>query len=559
MNWNEYQSRRRFLKFLGKSGVVASTLPAVGGLLSACSTGAGFTANAGGSRNVADSIKPIAPTAKDDFVLSESLQQKVLISWGDLLNEQNQRFGFNNDYLAFIPFDDDNPTDGVLWANHEYPDEFAISGYKVGTQKTLQQAHQEMDAIGGSLVRIRKKNNAETWEVVQNDSHNRRVSARTEIPFSWKGEKVSILGSKTAMGTLANCAGGITPWKTVLSCEENWNLYYGVRNPKTKEIIYDKDFDVQWSQFYKNPPEHYGWVVEINPLTGDAKKLVAMGRLKREGATVTTARDGRPVVYSGDDRNGGCVYKFIGDAKGSLETGTLYVADVKNGRWLPLDIRKSKKLASAYKTQLDLLIDAREASLLVGGSELDRPEDIEINPITKDIVVALTNNTSVGNYYGSLFRIREKNADPLSMSFESSTLLAGGPESGFVCPDNLEFDQNGNLWFTTDVSESKLGKKQYANFPSNGLYLVPLRGQDAGRALQVGSGPKGSELTGVFFSQDYQTLFISVQHPSNGSNWPNGGNSKPKPSVVQIYGEALAKVAKRPELGPVRVSLNLFS
>ncbi len=570
MKWNEYQSRRRFLSFLGKTGLVAATAPAVGTLLSSCagkSTGQA-TAEVGKQQTLHETvlgIEPIQASPKDDLVLSKSLSQKLLIAWGDKINSQGDTFGYNNDYLAFVPFDDKNPTDGMLWSNHEYPHEMFVSGYKKGDTKTRDQVKKEMDAVGGSLVRIRRKSASQEWEVVKNDHRNRCVTGQTMIPFAWNGE-VSIKGKKSAMGTLANCAGGITPWKTVLTCEENWNLFYGSRNSETGERKTSPNFDVQWWKFFDNPPEHYGWVVEVDPMTGASKKLVAMGRMKREGATVTMAKDGRPVVYSGDDRNGGCIYKFIGNHKGSLETGTLYVANVKKGRWIPLDLRKTKALRKKFKTQLDVLINAREASLLVGGSEMDRPEDVEINPVTKDVIVALTNNKKSGNYYGSLFRMKEKNSDPLAMSFESSTLLAGGPDVGFACPDNLEFDQNGNLWFTTDISESKIGKKHYAAFPNNGLFLVPLRGSHAGRAVQIASGPVNSELTGVFFSPDYKTLFMAIQHPGSKSksldkltsNWPNGGNSIPKPAVVQISGPALEKAAKRADVGPIRLSLNLF-
>ncbi len=559
MKWNEYQSRRKFLNFLGKTGVAAASVPTIGVLLSSCESSSTGTKT---SNAVSDSgavlgedvlgIQSIGPSTKDDLVLSKSLKQKLLIAWGDGISVQGDTFGYNNDYLAFVPFDDKNSNDGMLWANHEYPHEMFVSGYKKGDTKTRSQVHKEMDSVGGSLVRIKKNADSNTWEVVKDDPRNRRITAQTMIPFAWSGE-VKVQGKTKAMGTLANCAGGITPWKTILTAEENWNLFYGTRGDNGERKTNPK-YDVQWWKHYDNPPEHYGWVVEVDPMSGKSKKLVAMGRLKREGATVTMAKDGRPVVYSGDDRTGGCIYKYIGIRSGSLETGTLYVADIKKGKWIPLDIRQNKVLRKKYKTQLEVLINAREASLLVGGTEMDRPEDVEINPFTKDIVVALTKNAKAGNYYGSLFRMRERNSSPLAMNFESSTLLVGGPDVGFACPDNLEFDQNGNLWFTTDISESKLGKKPYEKFPNNGLFMVPMRGKNAGRAYQIASGPMNSELTGIFFSPDHKTLFMAVQHPGSRSrslsnltsNWPGGGNSLPKPAVVQIYGPALEKAAKRP-------------
>src|SRR5690606_12867326 len=111
-----------------------------------------------------------------------------------------------------------------------------------------------------------------------------------------------------------------------------------------------------------------------------------------ECATVVKAADGRCVVYSGDDRRDRCLYKFIADKPGSLERGTLYVANLESKRWIPLDRSKDKRLSTKYKDQLEVLIRAREASYEVGGSRLDRPEDIEVDPATGAVLVTLTNN-----------------------------------------------------------------------------------------------------------------------------------------------------------------------
>jgi secreted PhoX family phosphatase len=199
------------------------------------------------------------------------------------------------------------------------------------------------------------------------------------------------------------------------------------------------------------------------------------------------------------------------------------------------------------------MIDARYAAVVAGGTPLDRPEDIEISPITGDIVIALTNNYPKEVYFGSLLKISEKNNDPLALEFEAQNLISGGLESGFACPDNLEFDQNGNLWFTTDMSDEEMNKGRYAPFKNNGLFVVMMNGSQAGKPQQIASGPTDAELTGLKFTPDYKSLFISVQHPgaqtkdlkNPTSHWPDGGDSLPAPAVVQISGEALEKIARR--------------
>ena len=134
-----------------------------------------------------------------------------------------------------------------------------------------------------------------------------------------------------------------------------------------------------------------------------------------------------------------------------------------------------------------------------------------------------------------------------SLSFKASTFLAGGPETGFACPDNMAFDPSGNLWFTSDISGSSINKAPYEPYGNNGLFMVPNWGNNKGKVLQIAAAPVDAEFTGPFFSPNGDTLFLSVQHPgersssieSLTSNWPDGGNDIPKPSVICVRGQAL--------------------
>ena len=75
-------------------------------------------------------------------------------------------------------------------------------------------------------------------------------------------------------------------------------------------------------------------------------------------------------------------------------------------------------------------------------------------------------------------------------------------------------------------------------------------GKQKGKAIQVASAPVDAELTGPWFSPDCKTLFLSVQHPGSKSksldqltsNWPDGGNSVPKSSVICLKGDLINKV-----------------
>lgn len=547
-------NRRSFLQFLGRASV---SLTAGGLLLSnnACSSAdptasanTSTTPDAGTAPAPSFPFKGMAHNTADELVLSDGLRYKVLLSWDDAISEAD-RFGFNNDYVAFVPFAPNNPNDGMLWVNHEYLQELFVSNFtdQDRSKKTKAQVEQEMYSVGGSLVRVQKKDGQ--WQPVLNDPRNRRLTGQTEIPFDWHEP---ILGSSSAIGTFANCSGGVTPWGTILTCEENYDMFYG-ETDYTADVPkrYHGKYDYGWAQHFDYPPEHYGWVVEVNPLTGEAKKLVALGRCAHECATVHQTKDGRLVVYSGDDHNDECLYKFISDKPNNLRDGKLYVANTEKGEWIPLVYEEQPLLQEHFGSQTEVLIRLREAAKLVGGTPLNRPEDIEIDPLTGDVLIALTNNKPKGDYLGEILKIKESDmTDKTSLTFKASTYLAGGEETGFACPDNMAFDLAGNLWFTSDISGSAMNKDVYEPFGNNGLFLVPSWGAHKGKVLQVASAPVDAELTGPFFAPDGETLFLSVQHPgeqSNSldtltSNWPTGGDSTPKPSVVCIQGEALKKL-----------------
>ncbi len=493
-------------------------------------------------------FQPLAPSYDDDLLLVKGLNWKLLISYNQPFGKRpEQKFGYNNDYTAFIPMNRNNLKEGWLWVNHESTDQLFTLKRQKGDPLNKTQVRSEMHRVGGSLLHIVQKDGS--WSVVQNSQHNTRYSALTKIPFAGG---VQVKGSKVATGTLANCAGGINPWGTFLTCEENYQDYFG-------ETIHHKDGStgwapsanyLQWEKFFKHPPEHYGWVVEVDPRTKKAQKHTSLGRFSHESATVTTADDGTVVVYSGDDKADEYIYKFISDSKNHLEKGTLYVANTIKGHWLPLDREKSPQLKKRFKTQMDVLIRCREAAAILGATPQNRPEDIEILPDSQDVLICLTNNKSKGDFTGEILKIREKNADPKSLEFTSETLLTGGENSGFACPDNMVLDAAGNLWFTTDIAGGSIGKAPYETFGNNALFYVPMKGINAGFAFRVASAPVGAEFTGPSFSPDGSTLFLSVQHPGEKSKsfeeprsrWPFFKKELPKPSVVTIQGPLLKQL-----------------
>lgn len=514
-------SRRDFLKIMGVSGVLASPLSALA--LSPQKLLNKSTAT----------FKGIAPQYSDALVVSSGMESKVLIKGGDPLGN-GLTFGDCNDYLQFFPLDNDQH--GILWVNHEYVNPLFFSGQ----ERTLKNIQQEMDAVGGSLLEI--KQTTQGWQFIPSSPYNRRLTAKTVIPFAWDQP---IAGKNEAIGTFANCAGGKTPWGTVLTCEENYDMFYGEWDRKNQRRTASTWYG--WEKFIDYDPRHYGWVVEVEPKTGIAKKLVALGRFAHEAATVRVAKDGRCVVYSGDDTNDEFIYKFIADKAGSLERGTLHVADTKKGQWIPL-AHSDARLKKVFADQTEILVNCREAGRLVGATHQDRPEDIEVDPFTGDVLIALTNNKPAGRPFGKILKIKERGNNPLSLTFTTEVFLEGGEKGGFACPDNLAFDPKGNLWFTTDMGGSEMHRGTLQNFGNNGLFVVMREGSQKGIPVQMASAPLEAEFTGPLFSPDGKTLFLSVQHPGEQSKtkdnptsqWPSGGI--PRSAVVTLTGPLLEKI-----------------
>ena len=550
-------NRRKFISFLGKAGLGAVIMPQF--LIHCGNTTTPTKRFSTITKERLEELKRLVlegllPSEKDDLLVANGLDYHTIIKWGDKISDTDT-FGFNNDFTCFIPFDDTNPKDGLLWVNHEYVNPLFVSDFNPNKHavpskhRTIEQVDKEMYNVGGSIVRIREENGI--WKIVKNDPYNRRITAKTPMKLNWD---TPIKGKTTVIGTHSNCSGGITPWKTFLTCEENYDNFFGETEYDQNNIASHRPSTEGWENFYKYPPEHYGWVVEVNPTDGTAQKHIALGRFAHECCTVYELADRRVVAYSGDDKNNEHLYKFISSKPSSLKEGTLYVADTIQGKWMALDWENQPILQSKFKDQTEVLIRAREASKLLGATALNRPEDIEIDPITGNIFVSLTNNKSKNDFHGSILKIEETNGAFDALTFKASTYIAGGEKNGFSCPDNLAFDLSGNLWITSDISGSDMNREgnPYLPFKNNSLFVIPRYGKDSGKVIRVASAPKDAELTGPWFSPDGKTLFLSVQHPGEQtqdknnptSTWPFDNEGIPKPAVVAITGDLIEKMNK---------------
>ncbi len=563
-------------------------------------------------------FKELAHTLDATQHVAEGYEMQVLIRWGDPVLSgapafdpagltaaaQEKQFGYNNDYLGLypLPAGDGSGDRFLMVANHEYTNaNLMFAGLGSGRDSALkaskEQVAVEMASVGGAVIEIARESGH--WKVVPESKFARRITATTAMEFSGPAAGHAKLktsadpaGTKV-FGTFGNCAGGSTPWGTWLTCEENFNYYFGGDPAKLADADLAKRYGIgrtanAWSRhvdrfdFDKEPnePNRFGWVVEIDPYDPASTpiKRTALGRFKHEGCTYALAEDGRVVFYSGDDERFEYVYRFVTSRpwnpdnraanKNLLDEGTLSVARFNGDgkiEWLPLVHGQGPLTAdNGFANQGDVLVKTRLAADLLKPTPMDRPEDIETNPVNGRVYVALSNNgrrkadqvdkanPRAANDHGHILEIAPKDGDHASAEGTWSIfLLAGKPghdagaryhratsENGWLsCPDNIAFDSKGRIWIVTDGASSAAGV-------ADGVYGADTTG--FGRALTrcFYQAPTGAEVCGPIFTPDDSTLFLAIQHPGEdrgstfekpSTRWPDfKDNTPPRPSVIAI-------------------------
>jgi uncharacterized protein len=509
------------------------------------------------------SFTPLSPDSSDEFVTSEGFSYQVIIKRGDVFTPDGKTFGDNNDYIGWFPFEN-NADEGLLIVNNEYVNPYLLYGYESieeggETPKTPEQILLEKEHVGISIVHIRRVDGK--WEVVADSDYAKRWDATGPmIPLTGPVAGAdSVQGATEVVGTFGNCAGGYTPWGTSFSCEEDYYAGYG--EDSINEVDLEDTFRWTDDPETAQPPEHYGWAIEIDPFTGSARKHTALGRFIHEAIAIGIGSSGKAVIYMTDDDDDRCIYKFISannydpdnrEANLSLfEEGTLYVANFEYGEWIPLvwegneEVLGDPEETDGYEltSQADVLTYTYQAAIALGGTPTDAPEGIAIHPRTGHIFIAFSGNSDHGNIHGHITDIAETDGDHESLTFEWDIFAVGGKRAGFSGPDNIRFDQQGNLWMVTDVSADELNTGVYAFMGHNSLFMFPTEGENFGKGFRLGSGPAGSELTGPIW-MDANTLLLSVQHPGENtlpgdawtSHWPEGGDSVPRSAVIAITG-----------------------
>lgn len=497
--------------------------------------------------------------------ISPEYQYEVVIPWGEPLEpggpayqyppsaaDQAKQIGIGHDGMHFFPmshgkFNRGGNRRGLLAINHEFGRNTHVLGKSA--PESLEDVRVSQHAHGVSVVELKNKDGK--WQTVKS-VRARRIHVNTPVSFSGPVEGHDLLKTPNGnipLGTVNNCADGHTPWGTYLTCEENFNGYFGATNKESSWTAtpeqerygfsdggfgygwekYDRRFDLS-DKDYKNEENRFGWIVEIDPYDATQKpvKRTALGRFKHEGIALTVGRGGRVVGYMGDDQRFDYIYKFVSDdnwksmraqGKSPLDHGKLYVAKFNadgTGDWLELTI-VNPVLKARFIDQAEVLVYVRVAADLLGATPMDRPEWTTVAP-NGDVYCTLTNNSRrttadaanpmAPNADGHIIRWHDSDQHT-GTSFNWNIFLIAkdthGTEDTYSDPDGIWADPDGRLFIQTDG-----GQKDGLN---NQMLIADTR---TGELRRLFTGVSGDEITGITLTPDRRTLFINTQHPGNG-------------------------------------------
>ncbi|MCX7643732.1 MAG: PhoX family phosphatase [Rhodobacteraceae bacterium] len=590
--------------------------------------GAGLAGRAALAQTTAPSgllgFKPVPVSVEDKVVVPEGYRVQVLAPWGTPILADAPNFapgavtgaaqagqvGSHHDGMHFLPIEGSS-TDGLLVINHEYIEPRLMHAAKwkgqaidadtvvfdAAGKRDDDEVLAELNAHGCSVMRIQRGSDGQ-WAVVKGDPLNRRITGLTEMELSGpvRGSahvvtKFSPDGTRTR-GTLNNCAHGVTPWNTYLTCEENWAGYFVNTGEQPREQdrygVADDVSRYAWeaaasgadeyirfnaaatgasaAEDYRNEPNTFGWVVEFDPFDPASVpvKRTHLGRFAHEGVVFAPVVEGKPIVlYSGDDARFEYIYKFVsarpytaGAGGELLDEGTLYVArfnDDGTGEWLALAPGENGLTPeNGFADLADILVNTRLAADKAGATKMDRPEWGTVDPATGEVYFTLTNNNRrsqlevdavnprAENNFGQIVRWRYEGNDHARTTFDWDLfVIAGTPRqsatfNGLALGEDNIFACPDGLWCDPDsrlwiqTDMGDIGPDYSGPLKDFGMNAMLAADPRTGEIRRFLTGPWGQEITGVITTPDRTTMFVNVQHP--------GGHASAEQFAAGDYG-----------------------
>jgi uncharacterized protein len=293
------------------------------------------------------------------------------------------------------------------------------------------------------------------------------------------------------VGTIRNCAGGITPWGSWLSCEENTTRA-------------GSDVGKDHGYIFEVPASHKGLV--------DPVPLKAMGRFNHEAACIDP-RTG--IAYLTEDREDSLLYRFVPNAKGALAKGGRLealaidgVADSRN--WKGVSIKRGDALRVSW-VPLDAPEapddDLRKRGAAKGATLFARGEgmwwDKGLLPDSGQFFFTCTSGGAVKG--GQVFRY----VPAVSEGFPGESDAPGKIELFYESADLAFFNLGDNLCVMPN-GHLMVCEDQYTDITDNHLRGIT----PGGKAYAFAKSRVQTEFAGACFSPDGSTLFVNLMWPT---------------------------------------------
>lgn len=286
------------------------------------------------------------------------------------------------------------------------------------------------------------------------------------------------------VGTYRNCAGGPTPWKSWVTCEEDVTLAGGANGKATV---------------------NHGYVFEVpatdDPALADPRPIKEMGRFNHEAICVDPATG---IVYLTEDRHDGLFYRFIPTQKNNLHAGGRLQALALKGRksfdtrnWPDVD---GEKIYAGEKLQTEW-IDL---------SDIDSPnDDLRLRGFAQG---AARFARGEGAWFGN---------NELYFTCTSGGPIKKGQIFRYTPGKNEGNGADGNLELFVETTNEEILKN------CDNLTIAPwgevmlceddpapyLRGvTTSGQVYTFAKNRLDGEFTGICFSPSGKTMFVNIQH-----------------------------------------------
>lgn len=405
---------------------------------------------------------PIQPDPNRIFDLPKGFSYQIIARTGDLLDDSLLLPG-DPDGMAAFPTPDGRV---ALICNHE-----------------LDASETHKGAFGPKNERLAKQNPQSIYDAGYGTSPQLGGTSTLIYNPSTSRKELHYL---SLAGTERNCAGGPTPWNTWITCEETTTR---------RGTVFEKDHGYNFEVPVSTEIKHF-----------EAVPLKAMGRFRHEAVSVEPKSG---IVYQTEDLGDGLIYRFIPNRKGKLAEGgklqalMLQEAPSCDTRNWPETKASPFPLNTFHPVKwVDLEdVESPDDTLRIQGFEkgaarFARGEGMWYG--NGEIYFACTNGGRIQQ--GQIFRYLPSPYEGTDREHEMPGKLELFVESGNAevlknC-DNLTIAPNGNLFICEDAVQ-----------PCKIVGITP-----EGSIFEFAANSyTDSELAGVCFAPDGQTLFVNIQ------------------------------------------------